>query len=204
MSDIGNVFDKAVSSPSFFNPDAETKKKNVPNIKGDYFGHMIEAEQKEVEFERDGSKYKAIVYNYKFVVHKNNSFNSYANGDDTISGAEYVGRKFNANGVWRFLEPSKDDDFDSNQGGNKAYFRFCETIGLECPEKEVEVDGEKVMVKELPLISIEDINNKAIIAFIDKGKPYTDKKTGAQKTPHVVKFVKKWEDGEDLTDEIPF
>ena len=65
MSDIGNVFDKAVSTPSFFNPNEETKKKNVPNVKGEYFGHMIEAEQKEVEFERDGAKYKAIVYNYK-------------------------------------------------------------------------------------------------------------------------------------------
>ena len=54
------------------------------------------------------------------------------------------------------------------------------------------------------IISIEDINNKPVIAFIDKGKPYTDKKTGAQRTPHVVKYVNKWDEGEDLTDEIPF
>ena len=44
-------------------------------------------------------------------------------------GHDYVGKKFKGN-LWKFLEPSKDDKFDSNQGGNKAYFRFCETLGV--------------------------------------------------------------------------
>ena len=115
-----------------------------------------------------------------------------------------VGRKYNANGIFRFIEPSKDDKFDSNQGGNKAYFRFCETLGIECPTKKVKIEGKDVEVKELPHLSVDDINNKAVISFIDKGNPYRDKKTGEQRTPHVVKFVKPWEDGKDLTDEIPF
>ena len=77
MSDINDVFDSAVSSPSFFNPNEEpVKKKNIGNVKGDFYGHMIEAEQKEVEFSKDGKTFKAVVYNYKFVVHKDNSFNN--------------------------------------------------------------------------------------------------------------------------------
>lgn len=202
MSSINETFDKAVSSPSFFNPNAkdESVKVNVGNVTGEFFGHMIEAEQRDVEFDRDGKKYKAIVYNYKFVVGKENSKNKYGE----IEGKEYVGRKYNANGIFRFIEPSKSDKFDSNQGGNKAYFRFCETLGIECPTKKVKIDGKNVEVNELPHLSVDDINSRAIIAFIDKGKPYRDKKTGEQKTPHVVKFVKPWEGGKDLTVDIPF
>ena len=206
MSDIDKTFDSVVSSPSFFNPNEEAvSKKNIGNVKGDFYGHMTEAEQKEVEFEKDGKTFKAVVYNYKFVVHKNNSFNKYINtkGED-ISGTEYVGRKYNANGVWRFLEPKEGDKFESNQGGNKSYFRFCETIGVECPTRTVTIDGNEVEVRELPQISIDDINNKPVVAHIDEGKPYTDKKTGEKKTPHVVKWVNAWEDGEDLGDAIPF
>ena len=72
MSDINDVFDKAVSSPSFFNPkssDATSGTKNVGNVAGEFYGHIIEAEQRDVEFSRDGSKFKAVVFNYKFVVH---------------------------------------------------------------------------------------------------------------------------------------
>ena len=202
MANSNEMFDDILSKKeSFFIPsDSEAKTPVIPNVRGEFYGHLKNATQKEVEFSRDGKTYKAIVYNYKFVVDKANAENKYGDTD----GKEYIGRKYNANGIFRFLEPAKGDKFDSNQGGNKAYFRFCETLGLECPEKEVKVDGEKVMVKELPHISIEDINNKPVIAFIDKGKPYTDKKTGAQRTPHVVKYVNKWDEGEDLTDEIPF
>ena len=202
MSSINEAFDKAVSSPSFFNPNSKdaTAKVNVRNVSGEFFGHMIEAEQRDVEFSRDGKTYKAIVYNYKFVVDKANAENKYGETE----GKEYIGRKYNANGIFRFIEPSKDDKFDSNQGGNKAYFRFCETLNIECPTKKVKIDGKMVEVNELPHLSVDDINNKAVIAFIDKGKPYTDKKTGEKRTPHVVKFVKLWGDGKDLTDDIPF
>ena len=202
MSSINETFDKAVSSPSFFNPKGSdaTANKNVANVTGEFYGHMVGAEQRDVEFERDGEKYKAIVFNYKFVVHNANSKQKY--GD--VEGKSYIGRKYNANGIFRFIEPSEDDDFKSNQGGNKAYFRFCETLGIDCPTKKMEIDGEEVEVKELPHLSVDDINNKAVIGFIDKGKPYKDKKTGETRTPHIVKFVKKWEDGKDLTDEIPF
>ena len=52
MSDIDKTFDSVVSSPSFFNPNEEAvSKKNIGNVKGDFYGHMTEAEQKEVEFE---------------------------------------------------------------------------------------------------------------------------------------------------------
>ena len=207
MSSINETFDKAVSSPSFFNPGADdaTKKKNVRNVKGEFYGHMNQAEQRDVEFSRDGKTFKAVVFNYKFTVDKANEKQTYNEGTGEIKGNSYVGRTYNANGIFRFIEPSEDDDFDSNQGGNKAYFRFCETLGIECPTKKVKVDGKNVEVRELPHLSIDDINGKAVIAFIDEGKPYTDKKTGEQRTPHIVKFVKPWEGGKDLkADDIPF
>jgi hypothetical protein len=203
MSDINEVFDNAVSSPSFFNPngsDATASRKNVPNVTGEFYGHITEAEQRDVEFERDGEKFKAVVFNYKFVVHKENEKQTY--GD--AKGKDYIGRKYNANGIFRFIEPGEGDDFKSNQGGNKAYFRFCETLGIECPTKKVKIDGEEVEVKELPHLSVDDVNNRAVIAFIDKGKQYKDRKTGEMRTPHVVKFVKTWEGGADLDEEIPF
>ena len=78
MTNINEVFDKAVSSPSFFNPNSKdaTSKENVRNVTGDFHGHMIEAEQRDVEFSRDGKTYKAMVFNYKFVVHKENAKNN--------------------------------------------------------------------------------------------------------------------------------
>tara|TARA_R110002074_G_scaffold162489_3_gene320998 strand:- start:4134 stop:4757 length:624 start_codon:yes stop_codon:yes gene_type:complete len=202
-TDINKVFDNAVSSRSFFNPSSKdsTTKKNVANVTGEFYGHMIEAEQREVEFTRDGDKFKAIVFNYKFVVHKSNAKQTYDSG---ATGKDYVGRKYNANGIFRFIEPNEGDDFKSNQGGNKSYFRFCETLKIDCPTKKVEIDGEEVEVKELPHLSVDEINNKAVIAFIDKGKQYKDRKTGETRTPHVVKFVKEWEGGADLDEEIPF
>ena len=143
-----------------------------------------------------------MVFNYKFTVDKQNEKQSYEGGQ---KGADYIGRTYNANGIFRFIEPSEDDDFDSNQGGNKGYFMFCSTLGIECPTKKVTIEGKEVEVNELPHLSCDDINGRAVIAFIDKGKPYNDKKTGEKRVPHVVKFVKEWEGGKNKdTDDIPF
>ena len=116
-------------------------------------------------------------------------------------GKDYIGRIYKGSGVFRFLEPEDGDDFISNASGNRNYQRFCETLQVEIPTKTVEMNGESVDVQALPCLDSSEINGRPVIAVIDKGKPYTRK--GKQVTPHVVKFVKKWEGGE-VSNDIPF
>ena len=42
-----------------------------------------------------------------------------------------------------------------------------------------------------------------MIALIDAGKPYKNKE-GQERTPYVVKFIKKWEGGVKKDADLPF
>ena len=176
------------------------KPKNVPNVRGEFFGHLHGATMKEVSWTKDGKTFKAVVYNYQFEVDKANSSQKYTyrgytdNAEHKASGKDYIGRSYRSGGIFRFLEPQEGDDFVSNAGGNKSYFRFCETLGMKIEKKKVNVDGEDVEVKVLPSLDTTEINGKPAIAVIDKGKPYTAK-DGKERTPFLVKFIKTWEDG---------
>ena len=205
MSDINDVFDSAVSSPSFFNPNEEpVKKKNIGNVKGDFYGHMIEAEQKEVEFSKDGKTFKAVVYNYQFIVAKENENNSYtlSNGD-SVTGDKYVGRAYRNAGVFRFLEAVEGEDHVSNPEGNKNYLWFCQTLDMEIPRKVVKINDQDVEVQVLPQLMSDDINGKPALAVIGKGKPYKHKE-GQERTPYEVKYIKHWKDGVKKDADIPF
>ena len=87
--------------------------------------------------------------------------------------------------------------------------RFCQNIGVECPTEKRTIDGEDVDVQLLPNLTTDDMLGQAIIAFVDKGKPYTDK-NGVEKQFFDCKFCKKWDDGKrkDISsggkNEIPF
>ena len=72
--------------------------------------------------------------------------------------------------------------------------RFCETIGIECQTDRKEVNGEVIEVKLLPKLSSADMLGKAVIAFVDKGRPWTDKQ-GNTKQYWDCKFCKVWEGG---------
>ena len=67
----------------------------------------------------------------------------------------------------------------------------------------------KVNTKLLPNLTADDILGQPVIAFVDKGKPFTDKK-GNKRQFFDCKFCKKWDDGKrkNITqgagDEIPF
>jgi len=206
-SETAKMFDDMLNdTESFFVPgeEAETQKpKNAPNVRGEFYGHMQGATSKEVSWTRDGKTFKALVYNYEFVVDAKNEENEYTKGDDTYSGKEYVGRTYRSNGIFRFLEPKEGDDFVSNSTGNKRYFQFCETIGVEIPRKVVKMDGKDVEVQVLPPLKGTDIDGAPVIALIDAGKPYKNK-DGEERTPHVVKFVKQWEGGVKKDADIPF
>ena len=217
MANSDELFDDLLNKKeSFFIPSDDSKSSNkkavAPNVRGDFLGHLIGATQKEVSFTNNGEKYKAIVYNYSFEVAKENKtqkyqYKSYKDGSDqTSEGKDYVGRAYKGSGVFRFLEPEEGDDFVSNATGNQNYLRFCQTLGVEIPTKTVEMNGDSVEVQVLPSLDTGEINGKPAIAVIDKGKPYTWQ--GKERTPYVVKFVKKWEEGKVKTGEdgndIPF
>jgi hypothetical protein len=210
MSSTQKMFDDMLNdTESFFiptNDGSKEKKKSdfVPNVDGEFLGHLQESECKEVSWERDGKKFKAIVYNYQFVVDNSNSINVYKlNNGDTVKGEEYSGRSYRSNGIFRFLEPKEGDDFVSNAEGNKQYLWFCQTLNVEIPRKVVQIKGQDVEVQVLPQLQAKDINGKPAIAVIGKGKSYKNKE-GQDRTPFIVKFVKTWKDGVIKDADIPF
>ena len=111
----------------------------------------------------------------------------------TTKGHVYIGKKFKGK-LWRFLEPSKDDTFESNPTGNAGYLRFCETIGVECPTETKTIDGEDVEVQLLPELSADMMLGQPVCAFVDKGRPFKNKE-GETKVYWDVKFCKKWVGG---------
>ena len=206
-SETAKMFDDMLNdTESFFVPGEETEKskpKNAPNVRGEFYGHMQNATSREVSWTKDGITFKALVYNYEFVIDAKNSEQTYEKDGQTFKGEEYVGRTYRSNGIFRFLEPQKGDDFESNSSGNKRYFQFCETVGVEIPRKVVKMKGQDVEVQVLPPLKGTDIDGAPAIALIDAGKPYKNKE-GEERTPHVVKFVKEWEGGVKKDADIPF
>ena len=210
MAEVNDMFDDITKEQSFFNPNSDkSKKKYIPLVKGEYFGHIVEVTTKILDVK--GGKYKARLYNYIVETSKENAEKEVVdegNGKVVKAGDSFVGKKFRGN-LWRFLEPKDGDDFESNSEGNTAYMRFCENIGKECPTEMKTIDGVDVSVKLLPSLSTEDFLGQPVIAFADKGRPFTDKE-GKTRQYFDCKFCKKWEDGtkKDISsggsNEIPF
>lgn len=209
MAEVNELFGKVTGEQSFFKPGE--KKRVIPCAKGEYFGHIIEVESKMLDVQQ--GKFKARLYTFTVEASEENKTKDfqYVNikGDlEETKGDVYVGRKFRGK-LWRFLEPQDGDTFESNSSGNKAYLRFCQNIGVECPSEKRTIDGEDVDVQLLPNLTTDDMLGQPVIAFVDKGKPYTDK-NGVQKQFFDCKFCKKWDDGKrkDISsggkNEIPF
>jgi len=189
-----------------FIPDNDKKKEQNsdwkrPLTEGEYLGHIKDVSTREVSFKG----FKATVYNYFFEVAKENGIKSYSFKDEEYSGSEYVGRTIKGSGVFKFLTPKKDDDFEANPQGNDKYLLFCKSIGVEVRKEKREIDGKNIYVEIMPNLSEEDINGKPAVGVVGRGKPYTNK-DGKAINPWQVKFVKSWDEGEakDFTEEIPF
>ena len=184
MADVNEMFNETTKEESFFVPGKEKKKGlSQPIAQGEYFGHIIGCESKTFQFKNIAGEM-----------------------EDT-SGKPYIGYKFRGT-VWRFLEPGEKDTFKSNSEGNAGYLRFCDTIGIECPVEKRTVNGEDVEVKLLPNLTPEDTLGQPCIAFVDLGRPWTNKQ-GERKQYWDSKFIKKWAEGEKKVisggdDEIPF
>ena len=215
MANTNDVFDDLLNNKeSYFVPESKKKSSNVaPNVRGEFYGHLHNATMKEVSWKRDGNTYKAIVYNYEFLVDDANKSQSYEyisytdNKKKQSAGKDYAGRSYRSGGVFRFLEPEDGDEFVSNADGNKSYLRFCETLGVEIETKVVVMNGQDVEVKCLPTLDTSEINGKPPIALVDQGKPYTTQ-DGKERTPYIVKFIQEWADGKaksmEASDDIPF
>lgn len=208
MGKTEKMFDEMLNeTESFFVPTEDKKKEKsdfAPNVSGEFLGHMQEATCKEVSWVRDGKTFKAVVYNYQFVIAPQNSINAYTlNNGEKVDGDKYVGRNYRNAGIFRFLEAKEGDEHVSNPEGNKSYLWFCQTLGKEIPRKVVQLNGQDVEVQVLPQLMADDINGMPAIAVIDKGKPYKNKE-GQERTPYEVKYVKQWQDGVKKDADIPF
>ena len=210
MADVNEMFSKVTGEQSFFNPNAK-KKEFTPFAKGEYFGHITEVDSKVLDV-REG-KYKARLYSFIVEASEENKdkdfkFENIKGELEDTKGDVYVGKKFRGK-LWRFLEPQKGDKFESNSDGNKAYLTFCKNIGKECPIEVRTIDGEDIEVQLLPNLTTEDFLGQPIIAFVDKGRPFTNK-NGEKRQYFDCKFCKKWEGGKKRTissggkNEIPF
>ena len=190
----------------------ETEKEYIPRVAGEYLGHITDARSLTREFTKDGRTFKARIFNFKVHVAPENRTLTYTihSKDGThreITGEHYVDWTVVADGVFRFLEPTADDKFESNAEGNKRYLMFCQSLGLEIRTEELTVNGNTVKVQLLPDIKETDLNGTPVIAVVARGKDWvTDE--GETRPSWRCKFTKMWEDGKRLatttTNDLPF
>ena len=196
MSSILDAMEKS-DTHHYYDP---SQNKNVNLVaKQLYPSHITECKVAEVSVKK---KYKAKVFNFFVEIAdavKDLTFTT-TNGKE-VKGTSFAGRRVKGGGVFFFLNPVDG----ANPGGNDKYLHFCESIGIECPEVEVEVDGEKRMVKTLPELQSEDIIGKPLMSYIDIA-PWKDK-DGNQRHSMNVKNFDKWTDGETRDigiEDLPF
>ena len=190
MANVNDMFNEVTKEQSFYQKGA--KKVFTPFTKGEYFGHITEVDSKILDVK--GGQYKARLYTFTVTVDNENAKQTFHyEGIDgkmvETDGKPYVGKTFKGK-LWRFLEPAKDDTFESNTSGNKGYLKFCETIGVECPTETRTINGEDVEVQILPTLSPENMLGQPVIAFVDKGRAYKDR-NGKQRQYYDCKFCKK-------------
>ena len=202
---MSSVLDAMAKSDTvhYYDP---SQNKNVKLVARQlYPSHITECKVAEVSVRK---KYKAKVFNFFVEIAdevKDLTFiNANANGKE-VKGTSFAGRRVKGGGVFFFLNPTDGDDFEANPGGNDKYLHFCESLGIECPEVEVDIDGEKRIVKTLPELEAEDIIGKPLMSYIDIA-PWKDK-DGNQRNSMNVKNFDKWSDGSDRDiagEDLPF
>ena len=171
----------------YYDPKENTRVSLIP--KQLYPMHIKTVQTKEVDVK---VKYKAKVYNIVYEIAEECSKHKYMTENGEINGSSFVGKEVYATGIFMFLNPKAGDSFEANNGGNERYLRFCETIKVECPEVEVEVDGEKRMVKQFPELREDEMKGKPILGFIDTVEYI---KNGETRISFKVKDFTAWTDG---------
>ena len=208
MADVNDMFNDITKEQSYYKAGA--KKEITQFAKGEYLGHITKVDSKVVDVQ---NKYKARVYTYTVEVADENKKMDFTVIDidgkpKALKGDAYIGKKFLGK-LWRFLEPTDKDTFESNSTGNTNYLRFCETIGVECPTETKTIGGEDIEVQILPSLSDDDFLGQPVTAVVDLGKPWTDRE-GKRRQYWECKFCKKWANGKKKaisggkSNEIPF
>jgi hypothetical protein len=197
---------------ALFIPSEGDKEEYIPKVAGEYLGHITDARSLTREFTKDNRNFKARIFNFKVHVAPENSRQTYTltSKDGThreLTGEHYVDWTVVADGVFRFLEPTDRDKFESNAEGNKRYMRFCQSLGLEIPTEKRTVNGKTVKVQVLPDIKETDLNGTPVVAVVGRGKDWvTDE--GETRPSWRCKFTKRWESGKQLAatthDDLPF
>ena len=192
--------------------DTEARDEYVPMVEGEYLGHITETRTLTREFTKDSRPMKARIFNFKVTIASENSTNHYTihrTGHDPkqVTGENYVGKTVVADGVFRFLEPTDGDKFESNAEGNKRYLMFCQSLGMEVPTEERTINGKTVKVQLLPDVQEADLDGTPVTAVVGRGADWTDDR-GHNRPSWRVKFTKHWTEGKRLakttTDDLPF
>ena len=195
MADVSSVLDSQTSGVTYWDETEDTPKVRMPE--GNYPAHIIEVNTVERTVK---GQHRALIYNYTVKIapeaaDMQMSALDYDGQEVQVSGEGYIGRTIRSSGVFKFLHPQNGDDFEPHPSGNKGYANFCKVLGVEMPVKEIEIEGEKVKVRELPDLTDDDILGKPVKAIIKYGKPWTSNKDGKTRTYLEVKWLAGWEEG---------
>ena len=186
-----------------------TRNGYIPMAEGDHLGHIIEARAITREFTKNKRTVKASIFNFKVKIADENRHNKYHVKGEEIHGEHYIGKEIIADGVFRYLEPTTGDTFESNSAENKKYLMFCQSIGMEIPMEKRTINGKTVEVQLLPDITIDNLNGPPVVAVVGRGQDWTHD-DGSSRPSYKVKFTKLWQDGKRITvttkgdDDLPF
>ena len=205
MSSINEVASSA-GVVNYFDPSKEQSKTRL--AAGVYPAHIIKCDKATRSVR---NKYKADIYNFRIKIDKSVAGRTYQIEDidgkmKQVDGNNYIGREVRSSGIFFFISPDVGDDFEANPGGNRKYMDTVMALGVNCPDVEVDIDGEKKMVKSLPHLDTNDFLGVPVLATIGLGKPWkgTD---GVERKSFEVKTIDKWEEGEKVDvelEDLPF
>jgi|TARA_R110002051_G_scaffold88750_2_gene156482 hypothetical protein len=211
MADVGGILDTPNTGGATYYDETQDKPK-VAMPEGVYPAHVIKVDSAVRDVR---GSFKAVIYNVRVKIAPEAddiTFDAvdYDGNEVKVNGGDFTGREIRSNGVFKFMHPSESDEFESNPGGNKGYSNFCTVLGKQPKTTILEVDGEKVTMKELPDLSEDDILGKPVLAVVGKGKPWTSERDGKTRTSLEVKWFRTWADGKDIDpesfedDDLPF
>ena len=199
MASVNEINIGDTTQMHYYDPKENTRVSLIP--KQLYPMHAKRVSTREVPVK---SKYKAKVYNIVYEIAEECAKNKYNTDNGEISGSSFVGKEIYATGIFMFLNPKPGDSFEANNGANERYLLFCETINVECPETEVDINGERRMVKQFPELTESEIKGSPILGYIEIQEYIKD---GETKKAYKVKDFSEWKEGmvkDFALDELPF
>tara|TARA_R110000824_G_scaffold10990_2_gene47958 strand:+ start:7593 stop:8225 length:633 start_codon:yes stop_codon:yes gene_type:complete len=210
MSDINDILDGEDTGGIAYYDEAQDTPK-VAMCEGSYPGHIVSVKSVVRTVKQVHS---ALIINVKVKIAEPCDDHSIFQALDfdgnkvEVNGGQFAGRELNASGIFKFLHPKKDDEFEPNPGGNKGYANFCTVVGCEPTVKEIEHNGEMISVKELPDLTDEDILGKPVMAVVGRGKPWKSDRDGKVRTSLEIKWFRNWTNGSvksvEEDEDLPF